>query len=33
MEDVFKPTTGNKNLHKISNDNGVAVVNLGHPKI
>jgi hypothetical protein len=22
-EDIFKPTTGNENLQKISNDNGV----------
>jgi hypothetical protein len=27
-EDIFKPTTGNKSLHKISNDNGVRVVNI-----
>jgi hypothetical protein len=26
-EDIFKPTTGNENLHEISNDNGVIVVN------
>jgi hypothetical protein len=26
-EDVFKPTTGNKSLHEISNDNGVRVAN------
>jgi hypothetical protein len=26
-EDIFKPTIGNENLHKISNDNGVRVVN------
>jgi hypothetical protein len=26
-EDVFKPTTKNESLHKISNDNGVWVVN------
>jgi hypothetical protein len=26
-EDIFKPTTGNENLHKISNDNGVRLVN------
>jgi endonuclease/exonuclease/phosphatase family metal-dependent hydrolase len=25
-EDIFKPTTGNENLHEISNDNGVRVV-------
>jgi hypothetical protein len=23
MKDIFKPTTGNKSLNKISNDNGV----------
>jgi hypothetical protein len=27
-EDIFKPTIGNKNLHEISNDNGVRLVNL-----
>jgi hypothetical protein len=26
-EDIFKPTLGNENLHKTSNDNGVTVVN------
>jgi hypothetical protein len=26
-EDIFKPTTGNKSLNEISNDNGVRVVN------
>jgi hypothetical protein len=26
-EDIFKPTVGNESLHKISNDNGVRVVN------
>jgi hypothetical protein len=26
-EDIFKPTTGSNNLHKISNNNGVRVVN------
>jgi hypothetical protein len=26
-EDIFKPTIGNDNLHKISNNNGVRVVN------
>jgi hypothetical protein len=26
-EDIFKPTTGNEILHKISNDNEVKVVN------
>jgi exonuclease III len=32
-EDIFKPTIGNENLHAISNDNGVRVVTLRHPKI
>jgi hypothetical protein len=27
MEDIFKPTTGNGRLHKISNESGVGVVN------
>ncbi|PNF38315.1 hypothetical protein B7P43_G11322 [Cryptotermes secundus] len=27
-EDIFNPTIGNENLHEISNDNGVRVVNL-----
>jgi hypothetical protein len=31
-ENIFKPTTGNKNLHVISNDNGVEVVNFGTSK-
>jgi hypothetical protein len=26
-EDIFKPTIGNENLHDISNDNGVRLVN------
>jgi hypothetical protein len=26
-KDIFKPTVGNESLHKISNDNGVRVVN------
>jgi exonuclease III len=26
-EDIFKPTIGNESLHKISNDNGVRLVN------
>jgi hypothetical protein len=26
-EDIFKPTTGNKSLHKTSKDNGVRIVN------
>jgi hypothetical protein len=31
-EDSFKPTTGNESLHKISNDNGVRVVNFATSK-
>jgi hypothetical protein len=31
MEDIFK-TTGNENLHEISNDNGVRVVNFAISK-
>jgi hypothetical protein len=27
-EDIYNPTTGNENLHEISNDNGVRVVNI-----
>jgi hypothetical protein len=30
--DIFKPTTGNKSFHKISNDNGVRVVNFATSK-
>jgi hypothetical protein len=26
-KDIFKPTIGNKNLHEISNDDGVRAVN------
>jgi hypothetical protein len=26
-EDIFKPTTGNENLHDINTDDGVRVVN------
>jgi hypothetical protein len=26
-EDIFRPTIGNENLHEISNDNAVIVVN------
>jgi len=26
-EDIFKPTTGNENLHQTSDDNGVRTVN------
>jgi hypothetical protein len=25
-EDIFKPTSGNKSLHDITNDNGVTIV-------
>jgi hypothetical protein len=31
-EDVLKPTTGSKSLHKICNDNGVRVVNFATSK-
>jgi hypothetical protein len=31
-EDIFKPTTGNKSLHEISNDNGVRLVNFATSK-
>ncbi|PNF29719.1 hypothetical protein B7P43_G12562 [Cryptotermes secundus] len=31
-EDIFKPTTGNENLHEINNDNGVRVVNFATSK-
>jgi hypothetical protein len=31
-ENIFKPTTGNENLHEISNDNGVTVVNFATSK-
>jgi hypothetical protein len=31
-EDIFKPTTGNESLHKISNDNGVRVINFATSK-
>jgi hypothetical protein len=31
-ENIFKPTTGNESLHKISNDNGVRVVNFATSK-
>jgi hypothetical protein len=31
-EDIFKPTTVNESLHKISNDNGVRVVNFATSK-
>jgi hypothetical protein len=32
-EDIFKPTVGNESLHKISNGNGVRVVNFTHTEI
>jgi hypothetical protein len=32
-EDVFKPTIGNESLHKISNDNGVRLVNFATSNI
>jgi hypothetical protein len=31
-EDIFKPTIGNEDLYKISNDNGVRVVNFATSK-
>jgi hypothetical protein len=31
-EEVFKPTVANESLHKISNDNGVRVLNLATSK-
>jgi hypothetical protein len=31
-EDIFKPTIGNKSLHKTSNDDGVRVVNFASSK-
>jgi hypothetical protein len=31
-EDIFKPTIGNENLHDISNDNGVRLVNVATSK-
>jgi hypothetical protein len=31
-EDIFKPTIGSENLHEISNDNGVRVVNFATSK-
>jgi hypothetical protein len=31
-EDIFKPTVGNKSLHKICNDNGVRGVNFATSK-
>jgi exonuclease III len=32
QEDIFKPTVGNENLHEISNDNVVRVVNFATSK-
>jgi hypothetical protein len=32
-EDILKPTVGYENLHEISKDIGVRVVNFPHPKI
>jgi hypothetical protein len=31
-EDILKPTTGNKSLHKINNDNGVRLVHFAASK-
>jgi hypothetical protein len=31
-EDIFKPTIGNESLHKISNDNGVRLINFATSK-
>jgi hypothetical protein len=31
-EDILKSTTGNENLHEISNDNGVRLVNFATSK-
>jgi hypothetical protein len=31
-KNIFIPTTGNDSLHKISNDNGVRLVNFAHLK-
>jgi uncharacterized UPF0146 family protein len=31
-EDIFKPTIGNESSHKISNDNGIRVVNFAISK-
>jgi hypothetical protein len=31
-EDIFKPRNGNESLHKISNDNGVRLVNFATSK-
>jgi hypothetical protein len=32
-EDVFKPTTAIESIHKVSNDNGVRVINFAYLKI
>ena len=32
QEDIFKPTIGKESLHKISNDNGVRLVNFATSK-
>jgi hypothetical protein len=32
-EKIFKPTIRNESLHKLSNDNGLEVVNFAHLKI
>jgi hypothetical protein len=32
-EDIFRQIIGNERLYKISNDNGVRIVNSAHPKI
>jgi hypothetical protein len=31
-KDICKPTVGNESLHKISNDNGVSIVNCATSK-
>jgi hypothetical protein len=31
-KDIFKPTIGNESLHKISNDNGIRLVNFATSK-
>ena len=31
-ENIFKPTIGNESLHKVSNDNGVRIVNFATSK-
>jgi hypothetical protein len=31
-EDIFKPTVCNKGIHKVSNDNGIRVVNFAVSK-